>query len=217
MQFYCIYFIYFRCSSIRRVGNGSTSDVCVPVSLEVFEDEVITQVVTGTHHSIALTEDGRMYTWGKNDTGALGHQDSHIDMYSLEEFPRLLIEEGMSPAVYVAAGVGRSAYVSSEGILYLWGRNMGHVPAALPLSMFDGLKVIKVALGGEAGKSVVAIITEDDGLWTLGDGSSNLMGFKGSGWKNPSASRVPLLIGKKVLDVYCGPGQHLIAKVVEND
>lgn len=203
----------------RRVGTGSTSDVCVPTTLDVLMDEDVIQAVTGTHHSIVLTVDGKVYTWGKNDTGALGHSDSHIDMYSLEEYPRLLDCQDMGDkTVYVAAGSGRSAAVTSEGKLFLWGRNMGHIPAVLDGILFEGLRVIKVALGGESGKSVIAVITEDDGLWTFGDGSSKMMGYKGADWKCPTPKRVPSFIGKRVLDIYCGPGQHIIAKVVvDND
>lgn len=202
------------------MGTGSTADVIVPTSLDVLMDEDVVQTVTGTHHSIVLTTDGKIYTWGKNDTGALGHSDSHIDMYSLEEYPRLLnCAELEDKAVFVAAGSGRSAVVTSEGKLYLWGRQMGHIPAVINNSLFEGLKVIKVALGGESGKAIVAVITEDDGLWTFGDGASKMVGYNTSwGQQYSDPVRVPLLVGKKVFDVYCGPGQHIIAKVsVEGD
>lgn len=202
--------------SFSRVGNGSTTDVKSPSPLDVLMDEDIIQIVAGTHHTVVLTDDGKVYTWGKNDTGALGHGDSHIDMYSLEEYPRLLeCAEMDGKVVFVAAGNGRSAAVTSDGKLFLWGRNMGHVPAALNNTAFEGLKVTKVALGGDAGKSVIAVITEDGGLWTFGEGGSKLMGSKGkTEWKYTDPMRVPTFIGKRVLDVYCGPGQHAVARVV---
>lgn len=201
------------------MGNGSTSDVKSPACLDVLMDEDIVQVVAGTHHTLVLTADGKIYSWGKNDTGALGHADSHIDMYSLEEYPRLLESAELADNVrYVAAGSGRSAAVTSDGRLFLWGRNMGHIPAALSATAFDGLKVSKVALGGEAGKSVIAIITEDGGLWCYGDASSRMLGSKVSSGRHPEPVRVPFFKDKKVLDIYCGPGQHIVAKVlVENE
>lgn len=204
----------------RRVGTGSTADVLVPTSLDVLMDEDIVQAAAGTHHSLALTIDGKIYTWGKNDTGALGHGDSHIAIYSLEEYPRLMVcAELEDKAVFVAAGSGRSAVITSDGKLYVWGRQLGHIPALVNPTLFDGLKVRKVVLGGDGGKGITAVITEDDGLWTFGDGSSKMIGYTSSwGTQHADPVRVPLFIGKKVLDVYCGPGQHMIAKVsVDND
>lgn len=202
-----------------------------PSPLDVLLDDTIIQIATGSHHTLVLTDDGKVYSWGKNDTGALGHGDSHIDMYSLEEYPRFLEwpsmkdENGIDiidknkesdPIVYIAAGSGRSAAISKNGKLFLWGRNMGHVPAALSNTAFEGKKVIKVALGGEAGKAVVAVITEDNSLWTFGDGGSKLLGIKDiPKWKHPDPIKVLAFKDKKILDIYCGVGQHIIAKVVD--
>ena len=123
------------------MGNGSTTDVTKPEPLHSLSEDV-TQVVAGTHHTLVLTAEGKIFSWGKNDTGALGHGDSHIDMYSLEEFPRLIESPELTDnVVFIAAGSGRSAAVTSDGRLFLWGRNMGHTPAALGNKAFGGLKV----------------------------------------------------------------------------
>ena len=237
LELFLLYFNFFDfillffCALFRRVGNGSTSDVKVPSPLDVLLDDTIVQIATGSQHTIVLTDDGKVYTWGKNDTGALGHGDSQNDVYSLEEYPRLLEwpdtkdESGadiidknkeLDPIVYIAAGSGRSAAISRSGKLFLWGRALGHIPALLNSTALDGLKVIKVALGGGAGKSVIAIITEDNSLWTFGDGGSKLLGIKDlPNWKHPSPLKVTAFQNKKVLDVYCGVGQHIFAKVVD--
>ena len=215
----------------RRVGNGSTSDVKVPSPLDVLLDDTIVQIATGSHHTIVLTDEGKVYTWGKNDTGALGHGDSQNDVYSLEEYPRLLewpdtkdeygadiIDKNkeLDPIVSIAAGSGRSAAISRSGKLFLWGRTLGHIPAVLNSTVLDGQKVVKVALGGAAGKSVVAIITEDNSLWTFGDGGSKLLGIKDlPNWKHPAPLKVTAFQDKKVLDIYCGVGQHIFAKVID--
>ena len=230
-NFFDFILLFFCALLFRRVGNGSTSDVKVPSPLDVLLDDTIVQIATGSQHTIVLTDDGKVYTWGKNDTGALGHGDSQNDVYSLEEYPRLLEwpdtkdESGadiidknkeLDPIVYIAAGSGRSAAISRSGKLFLWGRALGHIPALLNSTALDGLKVIKVALGGGAGKSVIAIITEDNSLWTFGDGGSKLLGIKDlPNWKHPSPLKVTAFQNKKVLDVYCGVGQHIFAKVVD--
>jgi E3 ubiquitin-protein ligase HERC4 len=54
------------------------------------------QVTAGNAHSIALSESGKIFTWGRNDAGQLGHSDSQIDIYSMEEFPRELLSEELA-------------------------------------------------------------------------------------------------------------------------
>jgi alpha-tubulin suppressor-like RCC1 family protein len=39
-------------------------------------DMVIVDAACGYKHSAAITEDGRLYTWGLGDNGALGHNNS---------------------------------------------------------------------------------------------------------------------------------------------
>ena len=72
-------------------------------------------------------------------------------------------------------------------------------------------------IGGDSGQSVVAVITEDNGLWTFGDASSKMLGRAGLRGKHVIPERVTALKGKKVLDVYAGFGQHIFAKVVVDE
>mmetsp|Transcript_4103 Transcript_4103/g.7509 ORF Transcript_4103/g.7509 Transcript_4103/m.7509 type:complete len:264 (+) Transcript_4103:85-876(+) len=49
------------------------TDVLVPQELtEVFDDEKVIQVSAGFNHSMALTESGRVFSWGRNDHGQVG-------------------------------------------------------------------------------------------------------------------------------------------------
>jgi alpha-tubulin suppressor-like RCC1 family protein len=198
-----------------RLGTGTNDDAWTPQPLETLVDDDIIQIAAGGNHSLALTAEGKIYSWGRNDTGALGHGDSYIDIYSMEDYPRAVECEDVykkGKVVQIAAGKGRSAALTSDGRLFLWGRNLGHVPTIVEGSALNGLKVAKVSLGGEAGKSVIAVICEDQSLWTFGDGSSKLIGQAVSG-RQPTPMRVPAFSGRKVLDVFTGPGQHMAALV----
>eukprot|EP00286_Rhodomonas_abbreviata_P008936 CAMPEP_0181341618 /NCGR_PEP_ID=MMETSP1101-20121128/30519_1 /TAXON_ID=46948 /ORGANISM="Rhodomonas abbreviata, Strain Caron Lab Isolate" /LENGTH=72 /DNA_ID=CAMNT_0023452933 /DNA_START=22 /DNA_END=237 /DNA_ORIENTATION=- len=72
---------------------------------------------------MALSASGAIYTWGRNNTGQLGHSDSYIDIYSMEDFPRVVDMESIKGAeneealaeagklgafTQIAAGNGRS-------------------------------------------------------------------------------------------------------------
>lgn len=220
-----------------RQGTGNTLDALVPTSLDSLEDQDIVQVAAGQDHTLALTASGTIYSWGRNQSGQLGHSDSYIDIYSMEDFPRLidaesinngeneetLLRDGLktehSPRFQqVAAGSSRSAALTTDGLMYIWGARVGHQPKLIGKGLFNGMKVIKVACGGDLGKSAFAAITEDNSLWMVGDASSKLLGVSGLKGRQP----VPVLVSSlanKVMDVSCGFGQHMAAfvKMAETD
>jgi len=82
--------------------------------------------------------------------------------------------------------------------------------------------VKKVGCFGDLGASCIAIITEDNRLWTAGDGVSHMLGRETVKPRNMTGlsstytvpELVPTLEGTEVLEVYGGLGQHMAAIVV---
>ena len=218
-------------------GTGNTDDALTPVPLDALEHEDVQQVAAGYDHTLALTAKGAIYSWGRNSSGQLGHSDSYIDIYSMEDFPRLidaesvnsgenhdtLLEEGdvaTSAPIFtqVAAGSGRSAAITTDGLLYIWGARVSHQPKLISRKLFGGKKVKKVTIGGEQSRSAFAVLTEDGELWTIGDAGSKLLGVRGLKGKHP----VPVFVsslGNRVADISCGYGQHMVAfvKVLDSE
>ena len=56
-----------------RLGTGATTDTYSPTPVDTLVNETIIEVTTGYNHSLVLTEGGRVYGWGGNDTGQLGN------------------------------------------------------------------------------------------------------------------------------------------------
>ena len=55
-----------------QLGIGNKYDTAVPTrvkDLDPFEDDYVVEVAGGEHHSIARTNDGLVYCWGRNDEG----------------------------------------------------------------------------------------------------------------------------------------------------
>lgn len=204
-----------------RLGTGSTTDSLIPQSLETLANEDIVAIAAGSSHSLALTANGRIYSWGRNDMGQLGQPDSSLDIYSMEEFPKL-IDTPVTKNVKVkqiAATKGRSAAITECGHLLIWGSKLSHVPIMFEAKAFDGLKALKVVCGGKPSSHVTAVITEDHKLWTFGDAASGMLG-KASGNLLPKAAskqalpeKVQALADKNVVDVFAGPGQHMMCLV----
>ena len=164
------------------LGNGDTSDASEPISLDALAEVSITAIAVGTDHSLALSKDGAIYSWGRNNHGQLGHADTYMDIYSLENLPRKIeVKDEQGKDIhfkYIAASNGRSAAISTDGNVYVWGHRLfAHCPKLIERKEFDNLSAIKIVCGGESSKAAFAIITEDYGLWTYGDTSSGLLGL----------------------------------------
>eukprot|EP00878_Enallax_costatus_P018153 GHUV01019101.1.p1 GENE.GHUV01019101.1~~GHUV01019101.1.p1 ORF type:complete len:563 (+),score=199.22 GHUV01019101.1:126-1814(+) len=89
----------------------------------------LVSVVCGGMHTVALAEDGTVYTWGVNDEGALGRPTSGT---AWEKEPNSMKEDCYVPGrarmpdgvfvVQVAAGDGFTFALSDEGAIYGWGQ-----------------------------------------------------------------------------------------------
>lgn len=60
------------------LGTGSSGSVPVPQRLEKFDEVDVVQIAAGESHNLALTANGAVYSWGRNDNGQLGFRDSTI-------------------------------------------------------------------------------------------------------------------------------------------
>lgn len=102
------------------------------------EKVYVVQVACGGMHSLALTKDSKIYSWGVNDQGALGRnttweapvknadasdsEEEEVDINPKESIPGVV--EGFPEnikIVQVAAGDSISVAVTDEGYVYAWG------------------------------------------------------------------------------------------------
>lgn len=64
-----------------RLGHGTTETLSQPRLIMALADQQIWQVACGNAHSVCISIDGSLYTWGRGANGRLGHgtqQDVHI-------------------------------------------------------------------------------------------------------------------------------------------
>ena len=84
----------------------------------------VTSVACGSSHTLAVTSDGSVFSWGAGAFGKLGHEDdSDVRIPRMVEFKRKRISR-------VACGPEPSAVVSEAGEVLTWGAgsygNLGH-------------------------------------------------------------------------------------------
>ncbi len=60
-----------------QVGIGSTQDsVATPQLIAALQNDKISQFACGWRHTLALTQQGQMYSWGRGVSGQLGHAET---------------------------------------------------------------------------------------------------------------------------------------------
>ena len=74
--------------------------------------------ITGGGHSIALTADKRVWTWGDNEFGELGRNTGTFD-----PSPGLVTALTNQNVAAIAGGLGFTLAVTSNGQVYAWGSN----------------------------------------------------------------------------------------------
>lgn len=97
-----------------ELGLGQETNSSLPRSINNIQ---FVQISAGKHISAGITADGKLYTWGKNRKGLLGHQPPNLNV---------LIPSQVGHAakiVQVSCGYQHICAVTSDGKAYVWGIN----------------------------------------------------------------------------------------------
>ncbi len=123
-----------------RLGLGDERDRAEPARVAALERAGARAVLVsaGHHHSLALTADCRVWSWGSGACGKLGH-GSQLAEFSPREVKHLRVGGARvavgshAPVCWAAAGAQHSALLTSAGQVLTCGRNdrgqLGHADA----------------------------------------------------------------------------------------
>lgn len=161
-----------------QLGAGDTSDVSFPQWVEALENKDVAQIACGSGHSLIVTSNGAVYTWGRGDDGRLGHSDM-----AWKYIPRLVSALVCHKVVQATCGSYHTAAVTEDGHLYTWGggmygklghgNEMGHsTPTRVEALFKDGIKVTSVACGS---RHTVALDAEGQ-IFSWGDRELGVVG-----------------------------------------
>jgi alpha-tubulin suppressor-like RCC1 family protein len=182
-------------------GNGQLPHH-LPIPVAPMAEVRVRSVVAARDHNLALGWDGRVYSWGSNDHGQLGHGDK------LARPSPVLVEglEGVRGIATDCHGDGTSPCsfaVIQSGDVFLWGK-------PFPPEAKDSLRpVIVEGFGGVRvlcvcpGRSHAYAISEDWEGFSWGRAAQGLLGH-GDTYSQPSPKRVEALRGVRVSDVSVG-------------
>lgn len=169
----------------RYLANDSAVDTTVPVGINLYGipvDVSIVSLVAGTGEIFVLGSDGRIYSWGLNESGQLGNGSdvgSDNGSFSHSTTPVAVDNSGVlagKTIESIAAGSAYAVALSTDGQLYSWGRNEAgnlgngttinsNVPVAVDMSGALAGKTIKAVA---AGMSRCMVLASDGRLYQWG-------------------------------------------------
>ncbi|MCW1925976.1 choice-of-anchor D domain-containing protein [Luteolibacter arcticus] len=206
-----------------QIGDGTKIYRKEPVAVNMsgaLSGKVVTTLAISIAHTLALTSEGKVYSWGNNYTGQLGLGDT-TDRTTPQLVQGALAGKTITS---IAAAFSHSVALASDGTLYAWGSNYNGI-------LGDGTtatRLAPVAMNTAstllAGKTVTAItcgyyhnvvLTSDGKVFAWG---FNGNGYLGDGTTTERFSPVAVngsLTGKTVTKIV-GSNYHHLALTSDN-
>ncbi|XP_066588332.1 uncharacterized protein ca [Prorops nasuta] len=106
-------------SQYGQLGLGKILQTSNPELITSLAQEVIIDAVAGQYHSVALTSDGRVFTWGWGVHGQLGHGNTD------EKTTPTLVKSLLGIVIrHISAGYAHTLALSADGVVHAFGSNI---------------------------------------------------------------------------------------------
>ncbi|XP_043498025.1 uncharacterized protein LOC122521394 isoform X1 [Polistes fuscatus] len=134
-------------SKYGQLGLGKVLQCSSPELITSLAQEMIIDAVAGQYHSMALTADGRVFTWGWGVHGQLGH--GNTDKRNIPTLVNSLLGIFIK---HISAGHAHSLALSDEGIVYSFGCNVfgqlgisNNIKSCVPMKVLLSEKISLIA------------------------------------------------------------------------
>lgn len=157
-----------------KVGVTRKTPVCVPI------EDPVKQVACGPMHTLTLTEDGKVYSYGCNDEGALGRVTDGDE--TLEATPKVVPLK--NKVTKVCAGDSHSAVLTDKQEAFVWGNfrdehgSVGLVPSSdgkastSPIQLMPGTDFKDIA----SGSNHMLLLDSKGTVYSFGVGAQGQLG-----------------------------------------
>lgn len=136
------YFSWMVSQEVGALGHGDRKPYFLPKKVEFFDTigSKVIQISAGLYHTVALTADGEVYTWGRGLYGTLGNGSNQYSLTpQLNEDFSVLKEEGVK-IVKIDSAEDYTAALTDSGEVFSFGKNdrgqMG-IGTGIGIDMFE--------------------------------------------------------------------------------
>ncbi|KAF7130683.1 hypothetical protein RHSIM_Rhsim10G0063200 [Rhododendron simsii] len=164
----------------------------------------VRQVAAGGTHSVVLTHEGHVWTWGQPWPPG-----------DIKQISTPMRVQGLERVRIIAVGAFHNLALLEDGILWAWGNNeYGQLGTGdtqprsqpIPVQGLSGLTLVDIAAGGWHSTA----LTDDGEVYGWGRGEHGRLGFGDDKSSKMVPQRVQLLVGEDIIQVSCG-GTHSVA------
>eukprot|EP01038_Epipyxis_sp_PR26KG_P010000 gene10000-13455_t len=197
-------------NDLGQLGNGNREDKLKP-KLNTNINEYIIQIASGAHHSVILSKNGNIFTFGGNRKGQLG--DGQLTSTTS---PIQLLSLRHRPVISVTCGENHTMVLTAGGNVYSWGDNsngqlgLSDTTSRLRPELIKSLRSVK-PIKISAGKQHSSVVTDSGLLFTFGSNSSGQCGAEDSSVRSVlTPTVVDRIRDDWAFDVACGSAHTLV-------
>ncbi|CAA0839604.1 Regulator of chromosome condensation (RCC1) family protein [Striga hermonthica] len=164
----------------------------------------VRQVAAGGTHSVVLTREGHVWTWGQPWPPG-----------DIKQISTPVRVQGLDNVKVIAVGAFHNLALLDDGTVMAWGNNeYGQLgtgdtqPRSQPIAVqgLSDLKMVDIAAGGWHSTAM----TDDGEVYGWGRGEHGRLGFGDDKSSKMVPQKVQLLVGEEIVQVSCG-GTHSVA------
>ncbi|XP_073033061.1 ultraviolet-B receptor UVR8-like isoform X1 [Primulina eburnea] len=164
----------------------------------------VRQVAAGGTHSVVLTREGHVWTWGQPWPPG-----------DIKQISTPVRVQGLDSVRLIAVGAFHNLALLDDGTLMAWGNNeygqlgIGDTQPRsqpIPVQGLSDLTLVDIAAGGWHSTA----LTDDGEVYGWGRGEHGRLGFGDDKSSKMVPQRVQLLVGEDIVQVSCG-GTHSVA------
>ncbi|KAL2531582.1 Regulator of chromosome condensation (RCC1) family protein [Abeliophyllum distichum] len=164
----------------------------------------VRQVAAGGTHSVVLTREGHVWTWGQPWPPG-----------DIKQISTPVRVQGLDSVRTITVGAFHNLALLDDGVLMAWGNNeYGQLGTGdtqprsqpIPVQGLSGLTLVDIAAGGWHSTA----LTDDGEVYGWGRGEHGRLGFGDDKSSKMVPQRVQLLAGDDIVQVSCG-GTHSVA------
>ncbi|MFA6867165.1 MAG: hypothetical protein WCR54_06570, partial [Clostridia bacterium] len=182
-----------------QLGLNTTVSSLTPQHIKMSGINFI-EIACGEDFSLALSDNGKLYSWGHNNCGQLG-DGTFIDKHLPTEITYT------EPFIKICCGTDHSMAISESGKLYVWGSNSSEKLGIEEISDYNKPQLLKIDMTVKeiaCGTSHSMAITMDGDIYAWGDNSYGQLGDSNIASLSTYIPQKINLIGKKFSKISCG-------------